>query len=153
MKENAEQNQHLKKEGENEPISKSDKKHKFYERTKNLTNTKFTEMETRMLNKGPKYAIASKKWKRLELLVVDTDREPYEHVKHKSQENYKKCGGTIEGFNKHQLEAMNPTIPRLYGMIKVHKDNLPIKPVISLTNFPAHKLNKWLNKVIKHSEF
>ncbi|CAH2089803.1 unnamed protein product [Euphydryas editha] len=37
----------------------------------------------------------------------------------------------------------------LYGLPKIHKDNIPIRPVVSYIGAPAYELAKELNKVIK----
>ena len=36
---------------------------------------------------------------------------------------------------------------RLYGLVKVHKEGTPLKPVLSLPGSPYEKLNKWLAKL------
>lgn len=45
---------------------------------------------------------------------------------------------------------MNPQTPELYEQIKIHKENKPIKLIITFINTPSEKLRKWLTKVIKN---
>ena len=44
---------------------------------------------------------------------------------------------------------MNPQPPKLYSLIKLHKDNYPIRPVVSYVNAPNVKLSKKLIKIIQ----
>ena len=39
---------------------------------------------------------------------------------------------------------MNPTSPLIRGLIKVHKPNSPIRPIVNWTNAPSYKLAKQL---------
>lgn len=67
----------------------------------------------------------------------------------------KNCTLTISKSLAYQLSANNTIIPRLYGLLKVHKsDNfteMPIRPVVSFTNSPTYKLAKWLNNQLKQT--
>ena len=40
------------------------------------------------------------------------------------------------------------TIPRMYGLPKTHKSNLPLRPILSMKNTPTHKLAQWLADVL-----
>lgn len=57
---------------------------------------------------------------------------------------------TLKFFNsdKSKLYSMNSQTPLLYGLPKIHKENCPIRPVVSYSNSPAYKLASWLNKII-----
>lgn len=58
---------------------------------------------------------------------------------------------TIKSFNLGKPRVpMNPITPFLYGMVKIHKDNHPIRPVVSFINSPAYFLAGWLNNVLKN---
>ena len=54
----------------------------------------------------------------------------------------------------YQLSANNTVIPRMYGLLKVHKSNIfseiPIRPVVSFSNSPTYQLAKWLNSKLKN---
>lgn len=58
---------------------------------------------------------------------------------------------TLEYFNssKDKLYPMNPRTPLLYGLPKVHKDGMPIRPVVSFVDSPCYHLSSWLNHVLK----
>jgi hypothetical protein len=46
---------------------------------------------------------------------------------------------------------MNPAAPAIRGMIKIHKADAPIRPVINWRNAPAYKLAKMLTKNYRHT--
>ncbi|XP_072375519.1 uncharacterized protein [Diabrotica undecimpunctata] len=43
----------------------------------------------------------------------------------------------------------NPLIPRLYGLPKIHKEGIPIRPVVSFINTPVSIISKFILRVIK----
>ena len=47
-----------------------------------------------------------------------------------------------------QLLNNNPSLPYFYGIPKLHKPNVPLRPIISCTNDNFCKLNKWLAKIL-----
>lgn len=51
-------------------------------------------------------------------------------------------------FEKRRLVIMNPQAPKLYSLIKLHKENYPIRPVVSFVSAPSTKLSKTLINII-----
>lgn len=51
---------------------------------------------------------------------------------------------------KRYLRIMNPQSPRLYGLPKLHKPSIPIRPVVSFTNAPTYKLAQKANTIFKN---
>ena len=47
-----------------------------------------------------------------------------------------------------QMIVNNPSLPYFYGIPKLHKPNVPLRPIISCTNDNFCKLNKWLTKIL-----
>ena len=49
------------------------------------------------------------------------------------------------------MKSMGGQLPRLYGLAKVHKPNVPVRPVLSIPGLPyykiAEKITKWLSMV------
>lgn len=41
-------------------------------------------------------------------------------------------------------QTINPKIPYIYGLPKTHKENVPLRPIISNVNSPPYKLAKYL---------
>ena len=46
------------------------------------------------------------------------------------------------------LQARGSQTPQMYGRPKVHKENVPLRPIVSMVNSPQHKLAKWLAEMI-----
>ena len=42
------------------------------------------------------------------------------------------------------IRATGITIPRLYGLPKIHKKGVPLRPILDMVNSPYHALAKWL---------
>ena len=58
----------------------------------------------------------------------------------------------IPGLDKKSRKQLLPTGSspgKLYGLCKVHKDNYPLRPVISMLNTPEYELAKYLDGFIK----
>jgi hypothetical protein len=43
---------------------------------------------------------------------------------------------------------LSPTSPSIRGLLKIHKANNPIRPIVNWTGAPAYKLSKDLNKYL-----
>jgi len=51
--------------------------------------------------------------------------------------------------SKFSLRVMNPRPPSLYGLPKIHKANVPIRPIVSYISSPTYHLCKYLNHWFK----
>jgi hypothetical protein len=49
---------------------------------------------------------------------------------------------------KWKLRNLNPTPPKIKGLIKLHKTNAPIRPIISLCNSPLYYLGKYVTRFL-----
>jgi hypothetical protein len=47
--------------------------------------------------------------------------------------------------------SLNPTAPKIGGLIKIHKEDSPIRPVVNWKNAPAYKLARSLVKIFEHT--
>lgn len=47
-----------------------------------------------------------------------------------------------------QFMTISPSLPYLYGLIKTHKPNNPIRPIISSVGSATYKLSKWLVTIL-----
>ena len=47
------------------------------------------------------------------------------------------------------LSSSGKSIPRLYGLPKVHKEGVPVRPILSMIDTPTHHTAKWLAQVLK----
>jgi hypothetical protein len=59
------------------------------------------------------------------------------------------CKEIIPKEDKWKYISLNPTTPRLRGLIKIHKTESPIRPVVNWKNAPAYKLAKMLVDVLQ----
>jgi hypothetical protein len=50
--------------------------------------------------------------------------------------------------NKMKLKSINPRAPKIRGLIKLHKDKQPIRPIVNMRNSPTYQVGKFLNKYL-----
>lgn len=71
----------------------------------------------------------------------------------KFQVEIKKCIGNSKALfsdkDRYGLSEMNPRSPTLYGLVKTHKPDCPIRPVVSYIGSPGYRLSKVLNCSIR----
>ena len=63
------------------------------------------------------------------------------------QDLFKK--GVIDKKTLEDLTPRGSITPRMYGLPKTHKSGIPLRPILSMTGSPYHKLAKWLTKVLE----
>ena len=47
------------------------------------------------------------------------------------------------------IKPVGTHIPRLYGLPKVHKTGIPLRPVLDMSGSPYHAVAKWLVEILK----
>ena len=52
------------------------------------------------------------------------------------------CKQIVGTENKWRYTNLNPDTPSLRGLVKVHKKDLPIRPIVNYRNAPSYKLAK-----------
>jgi hypothetical protein len=63
----------------------------------------------------------------------------------------KKCNVIFNKSNKYKLIQIKPQAPKPNAFIKLHKDNLPIRPVVNYKNAPTYHIAKLLAKWLKQN--
>ena len=48
-----------------------------------------------------------------------------------------------------QIRPKDATIAKFYGLPKIHKDNIPLRPIVSLPGSPTYNLSKYLSDILK----
>ena len=48
-----------------------------------------------------------------------------------------------------RIRPVGSTRPRMYGIPKLHKAGVPLRPILSMTNAPQHEMAKWLAEVLR----
>ena len=61
----------------------------------------------------------------------------------------KRCTTIISPETNWKFTNLNPKTPHLKGLLKVHKTNMPIRPVVDYSPAPAYKIPKKLTDILK----
>ena len=72
----------------------------------------------------------------------------YHNTIHKALQQ---CDRIIDKKQIKYLVQKNPTPPTLNALLKLHKPNIPIRPVVNNRNAPSYKIAKKLNGILNHS--
>ena len=57
--------------------------------------------------------------------------------------------GVIDNTTYERIRPTGSIIPRMYGLPKIHKPGLPLRPILDMCNSPYHHLAKWLVSVLE----
>lgn len=55
----------------------------------------------------------------------------------------------LDKSQHHYISPSNSKIPRFYGLPKVHKPDLPFRPIVDFRSSPSYNLAHFLNKILK----
>ena len=61
----------------------------------------------------------------------------------------KRKAGFISQEVYERIRPVGSTRPRMYGLPKIHKPGVPVRPILSMTNAPQHELAKWLAELLR----
>lgn len=56
----------------------------------------------------------------------------------------------ISKNKKIKLTSNSATAPRLYGLPKIHKPNMPLRPISSSVEVPCYNLSKYIGNILKN---
>ena len=84
---------------------------------------------------------------------------PYEHVKKDPTKKIKEeCRVILSGLEKDKvidrklywkLKPTDSPAPRFYGLPKIHKPGVPIRPIVSYTGTPLYNVSKYIADILK----
>lgn len=57
--------------------------------------------------------------------------------------------GYITKIERITMNDTSAILPRIHGLPKLHKHNIPLRPVVDTTNSPSYALNKYMNDILK----
>lgn len=57
----------------------------------------------------------------------------------------------LDGRKCNHLKMINPRAPVLRGLPKVHKEQMPIRPLVNFTSAPSYKVAKALDKILRNN--
>ena len=86
---------------------------------------------------------------KFELKPKENDKTPAIEKAISKQLKDLKLRGIIDSSTFERLKPMGSTIPRLYGLPKVHKLGVPLRPILDMCNSPYHAMAKWLARLIE----
>ena len=90
--------------------------------------------------------------RKIKSLLADTNvykKVRQSPLKMMQQDFNKGLKSIINKYNADQLKIYTsrlPSLPYIYGLPKIHKNNIPMRPIVSNINSPSYKLAKWLAK-------
>jgi hypothetical protein len=77
------------------------------------------------------------------------DKDPTKQFQKRIRNTSNECTETIGKDKKSKYTNLNPTAPNIRGLPEVHKDNVPIQPIIKWNSAPTYKLAKLPNTLIQ----
>jgi hypothetical protein len=83
---------------------------------------------------------------RQENRVTRLNKNPTDFYQKQIQREIKKCDIVIDKRINKYIVNIKPTAPKLDALIKIHKENEPIRPVENNTQEPSYKIAKYQNK-------
>ncbi|XP_074027857.1 uncharacterized protein [Leptinotarsa decemlineata] len=87
--------------------------------------------------------------------MYDSLRNDPTHLYQKDvKETFKNIHCVMDEKEKFRSLVMNPQPPKLYSLVKLHKDNYPIRPVVSFVTAPSVEISEKLIAIIQnHTNF
>ena len=85
---------------------------------------------------------------------ISIDKNPLEKLQEKTSKILKNLNENKflkQKYHKNQLTLTSTVLPKCYGLPKIHKKEIPMRPIISLINSPTHFLAKVINEELKNS--
>lgn len=58
--------------------------------------------------------------------------------------------GYIDLWQKRRLHCSAANAPRIYGLPKIHKTGIPLRPIVSSTQVPCYQLSKYVGQILKN---
>lgn len=58
--------------------------------------------------------------------------------------------GNIDIWQKRRLLCSAATAPRIYGLPKIHKPEIPLRPIVSSMQVPCYQLSKHVGQILRH---
>lgn len=55
----------------------------------------------------------------------------------------------LNSSKNNHLKIIKPRVPLFRGLPKIHKELMPIRPLVNFTSAPAYKLAKFLEKLLR----
>lgn len=76
-------------------------------------------------------------------------KDPTEEYQKNIKEAVKRATKIIGPDMTQSLTLMNPSAPSMIALPKIHKENIPMRPIINYKSAPSYKLSKYLRTILK----
>jgi len=76
------------------------------------------------------------------------NKDPSEKIERQIYNLLKKHKNQFLDLERFKLTPHNSKTPHFYGVPKIHKQNIPLRPIVSSINAPTHLLAKYLLKIL-----
>ncbi|XP_067622805.1 uncharacterized protein [Eurosta solidaginis] len=133
---------------------------KTFENTKEFISKYKDEIVLTQADKGNKTVLMYKNIYEEKMKKLLDDRNVYKKIqKDPTQQLMRKNNliinemfkqNEIELKQKFQLSSVAAIAPRIYGLPKIHKKNMPLRPIVSSTKVPCYNLSKHIGVVLKN---
>jgi hypothetical protein len=77
------------------------------------------------------------------------DKDSTDSFQKQIQQIIHKCNSIIGRHQHKYLLQIKPAAPKLYAIIKTHKDNNPIRPVMNSIEAPSYRLAKFIGRKLR----
>ena len=81
--------------------------------------------------------------------IIEISTDPTEKFKEEINRTINECQELIDFKIGRNLKNMNPRAPQFNAQPKIHKENIPVRPLINFRTSPSFKLAKYLENIIK----
>lgn len=132
----------------------------IYEEAKKFVKQHENKIIITTADKGNKTVVLYKNEYKEKMLKLLGDRKTYKITKDDPTEKLRKTNNNIitELFKQNHITRRekadmimhSAASPELYGLPKIHKAELPLRPISASTKVPCYKLAKHIGKVLKH---
>ena len=119
---------------------------------------KYDDIRIMKSDKGNSVVVMNIDDYRVKMNLLLSDENTYRIINHKVdmskwQSNFNSSLKNIifdidEDIYNHTRSPKLPIMPYLYGLPKIHKPGIPLRPIVASLRSPSHNLAKWLTKVL-----
>ena len=128
---------------------------RFMTALKQLKSNK--ELVVTKADKGNKVVImnANDYKTKLNILLSDNDtyepcvRDPLKFWQQNYNRSLKSIFADLSNLNKKKIQSYLSSLPYLYGLPKLHKNDIPLRPIVSTSGSVTYKLSKYIATILK----
>ena len=81
--------------------------------------------------------------------IVEIKSDPTDRFNSNMKSVLNKTKYIITNDEKKYLKMIDPKAPRLRGLPKIHKDDMPVRPLVDFTSAPSYKIAKKIDKILR----